>query len=142
MSLIRRMLLSESELNTMGLKYTTGECIGRGEVNVSIEHGLGETPFLFAFIGESGEETSGTLAGVFMNTGITTNYTTALTKEWIDIGCRSNGIDTAYMLMPNSISYGVFSIDENKIVINQYSSRQLFISGKTYKWIAIADWRA
>lgn len=137
----RRMMTMDKMEGDGKLKYKTGEFIGSGSGDVIIEHGLGEIPFLFAFIGDAGEETSGMLSGIFMNTSVTTNYTTVLQKKWLDCGCKANGGNTAYTVSPNSTSYGIMSVDENQIHINRYGSGQNFISGKTYKWIAIADWR-
>lgn len=137
----RRMMMMDKMEGDGKLKYKTGKFVGDGLGFVTIEHGLGEIPFLFAFIGDAGEETSGTISGIFMNTSVATNYTSALQKNWFDCGCRANGENAAYIATPNSIAYGVENVDENQIKINKYGGNNIFISGKIYKWIAIADWR-
>lgn len=144
-ALLRRramMMLAAMEGDT-DMNIKTGEFVGAGEIYVDIEHGLGEIPFLFAFIGENptADETSGTLGGMWMNTGVTTNYTSTATKNFIDVGCKATGEDTAYIQAPISTAYGVQAADESTITIYRYANNQNFISGKTYKWIAIADWR-
>ena len=129
----------------MGLKYTTGEFVGTGSTSVSIEHGLGEAPFLFAFVSDvTGEETIGTTAGIIMNTGLATRYTTSVSKMHMEVGntISTDGKNAVTNVNLTSGAYGISSIDENVININRYGSNQNFISGKTYKWIAIADWRA
>ena len=141
---MRRLLLNEEVLDEMGLKYTKGEFVGDGLGKVTIEHGLGEVPLLFAFLGnEIGEETTGTFSGMLLNLDVATRYTTALSKNWADLGtCMVNdGTNVLMNVNPNSMAYGVIDIDENSVVVNVYGSKQYFISGKTYKWIAIADWR-
>lgn len=131
--------------NEMGLKYKTGEIEGNGTASITIEHGLGEVPFLFAFATDvTGEETAGTVSGMFMNTGLTTRYTSTVFKQWSEVGniIVNDGTNTVSNINPNSVAYGIQSVDENQINIGQYGSNQKFIAGKVYKWIAIADWRA
>lgn len=145
-ALLRRramMILAAMEGDTGDMNIKTGEFVGNGTGTLTIEHGLGEVPLLFAFVGENptADETSGTLGGVWMNTGIATNYTSAITKNFIDVGCKATGEDTAYIQTPTSTAYGVQTADESTIEICRYANNQNFISGKTYKWIAIADWR-
>lgn len=126
------------------MKYKTGEFVGKGELSVTIEHGLGEVPFLFAFVAEvTDEETVGTTSLMFMNTGLTTRYTSSVSKQWSEVGniISTDGVNDVLNISPSSIAYGVISVDENQIKINRYASNYNFISGKTYKWIAIADWR-
>lgn len=142
--LMRRMLLSEEALEEMGLKYTTGEFDGTGSGDVTINHGLGEVPFLFAFTADvTGEETAGTVAGMFMNTGLATRYTSSASKQWSEVGniILNDGANIVSNISPSSASYGVYSVDENQICIIRYGANQNFINGKVYKWIAIADWR-
>lgn len=126
-----------------GMKYKTGEIIGNGAASITIEHGLGEVPFLVAFVAEAEGETAGTTSGMFMNTGLTTRYTSSVSKQWSEVGniISADGVNAVWNVNPNSALYGVYSVDENQIVINQYGSKQVFVSGKVYKWIAIADWR-
>lgn len=140
---VRRMML-ESEFGEMGLRYKTGEIEGNGTGSITIEHGLGEVPFLFAFVSSvTGEETDGTVAGMCMNTGLKTRYTSTASKMLMDIGniIYTDGVNTVANTNPSSASYGVNSVDETHINITRYSANQNFISGKVYKWIAIADWR-
>lgn len=128
----------------MGLKYTTGEFTGANTSNVTIEHGLGEVPFLFAFVAELESETSGTISGIFMNTGLTTRYTTSVFKNWFNSGTIAIEAENADVAIstPTSVAYGVKSVDAEKITINQNANNHGFIFGKKYHWIAIADWRA
>ena len=127
-----------------GMKYKTGEFVGNGVTSVTIEHGLGEVPFLFAFVTDvTGEETAGTTSGMFMNTGLATRYTSSTSKQWSEVGntIATDGVNAVSNVSPSSGAYGVLSVDENQISFMRYASNQNFISGKTYKWIAIADWR-
>lgn len=138
----RRMI---KELETMGLKYKTGEFIGEGEAQVTIEHNLGEVPLLLAFFSdEIGDETSGTFGGMLLNTGVATRYTSTVSKEWSEVGVSmvNDGTNVLANGSPSSKAYGVQSIDENMVDIVQYGNKQNFISGKVYHWIAIADWRS
>lgn len=142
--LLRRRMLMEIMQGVEGMKYKTGEFVGNGTALADIEHGLGEVPFLFAFITDvTGEETAGTTSGMFMNTGLTTRYTSSVSKQWSEVGntINTDGVNDVYNISPNSSSYGFYQVDENIIKIMQYGSKQVFISGKIYKWIAIADWR-
>lgn len=135
------MAIMEGEEN---MKYKTGEFVGDGKAAVTIEHGLGEVPFLFAFFTDvTGEETAGTTSGMFMNTGLATRYTSTISKQWSEVGntIATDGVNAVSNINPSSALYGVYSVDENQITINQYGNKQVFVSGKVYKWIAIADWR-
>lgn len=140
---VRRMMLG-SEFGEMGLRYKIGEIEGNGRGDITIEHGLGEVPLLFAMITDvTGEETAGTVAGMFMNTGLATRYTSSVSKKWSDVGniIVNDGANIVSNISPSSTSYGVYSVDENQICIMRYGANQNFIAGKTYKWIAVADWR-
>lgn len=141
---MRRRVLSELGLEECGLKYTTGEFVGNGSTLITVEHGLGEVPFIFAFIAEPENETLGTLSGVFMNTGLVSYYTSSVTKQFMETGSTANsyGDNTVLIQKPSSAAYGVGNVYENEITISQYASKHIFINGKVYKWIAIADWRA
>lgn len=144
---MRRMLLNilRAGGDEVGLKYKTGEFIGDGKVAVTIEHGLGEVPFLFAFVTDvTGEETAGTTSGMFMNTGLATRYTSSASKQWSEVGniISTDGVNAVQNISPSSTGYGVQYVDENQIQFVRYGSNQNFIDGKTYKWIAIADWRS
>lgn len=135
------MAIMEGEAD---MKYKTGEYVGNGAVTITIEHGLGEVPFLFAFVAEvTGEETAGTTSGMFMNTGLATRYTSSFSKQWSEVGntIATDGANAVWNVSPSSVGYGVQEVDENQIRIVRYATNQNFISGKTYKWIAIADWR-
>ena len=147
---MRRMLLNILGGDEVGLKYKTGEFVV-GETlpikieYITIEHGLGEVPFLFAFVTDvTGEEESGTTLSMFMNTGLVTRYTSSVSKQWSEVGntISDDGTNAVVNVNPNSPVYGVRSVDENQITIYRYGSKHNLISGKTYKWIAIADWRA
>lgn len=142
--MIRRRLLSELGQEECGLKYTTGEFVGNGLIQIIVEHGLGEVPFIFAFIAEPENETLGTLSGIFMNTGLVSYYTSSVTKQFMEIGSIVNSYvdNTVSIQKPTSAAYGVINVDENEITIFQYASKHIFINGKVYKWIAIADWRS
>lgn len=140
----RRLMMMEIMKGVEGMKYKTGEFVGNGSMFADIEHGLGEVPFLFAFVAEvTGVETVGTTSGMFMNTGLTTRYTSTVSKQWLEVGniINTDGVNDVSNINPSSASYGVYSVDENQITINQYGNKQVFVSGKVYKWIAIADWR-
>lgn len=129
----------------MGVKYKTGEFVGDGFRSVTIEHGLGEVPFLFVFVGdEIDNETSGMFSGMWMNTGVATRYTTTVSKDWIDCGATvlNDGTNAITALLTSSKAYGVQSVDKNTISIACYANSQNFTAGKTYHWIAIADWRS
>lgn len=142
---MRRMLLNILGDDGVGLKYKTGEFVGNGAASITIDHGLGEVPFLFAFVtGVTGEETSGTTSGMFMNTGLDTRYTTSVFKRWSEVGniIINDGTGTVSNINPSSASYGVQEVDENQIQFKKYGVNHSFIEGKVYKWIAIADWRA
>lgn len=141
---MRRRVLSELGLEECGLKYTTGEFVGNGSGLITVEHGLGEVPFIFAFIAEPENETLCTLSGIFMNTGLVSYYTSSVTKQFMETGsiAKSYGDNTVLIQKPSSTAYGVRNVDENEITILQYASKHIFINGKVYKWIAIADWRA
>ena len=127
-----------------GMKYKTGEIVA-GETNyLTIEHGLGEVPFLFAFVTDvTGEEESGTTLGMFINTELKTRYTSVVSKQWSEVGniIATDGVNAVQNISPSSVGYGVQMVDENQIKFARYSANQNFILGKTYKWIAIADWR-
>ena len=144
---MRRMLLDilRAGGDEVGLKYKTGEFIGDGSLVKTIEHGLGEVPFLFAFITDvTGEETARTTSSMFMNTGLATRYTSSASKQWSEVGntILNDGTNAVSNVSPSSAGYGVQSVDENQIRFVRYGSNQNFIDGKTYKWIAIADWRS
>lgn len=144
---MRRRLLEMLGLegDDMGLKYKTGEFEGNGLTTAIIEHGLGEVPFMFAMVTDvTGEEGAGTTAAMFLNTGLATRYTSTASKQWSEVGniIATDGASAVQNISPSSASYGVNSVDENEIKIIRYASNQNFISGKTYKWIAIADWRS
>lgn len=144
MSLLRRRMMMAIMEGEEDMKYKTGEFVGNGSMFADIEHGLGEVPFLFAFIADvNGEETVGTTSAMFMNTGLATRYTSSVSKQWSEVGniIATDGVNAVWNVNPNNALYGVYSVDENQIVINQYGNKQVFVSGKVYKWIAIADWR-
>lgn len=144
MSLLRRRMMMAIMEGVEGMKYKTGEFVGNGAVSVTIEHGLGEVPFLFAFVAEvTGEETAGTTSAMFMNTGLATRYTTSVSKQWSEVGntIATDGVNAVWNASPSSAGYGVQSVDENQIKFIRYGSNQNFIAEKVYKWIAIADWR-
>ena len=137
-------MMLESEFGEMGLRYKTGEIEGNGRGDITIEHGLGEVPLIFAMITDvTGEEDSGTTSTIFLNTGLKSRYTTTFSKNWSEVGniIVSDKVNDVSNINPTSAAYGIQSVDDNKISINQYGSKQYFLSGKVYKWIAVADWR-
>lgn len=140
---VRRMMLG-SEFGEMGLRYKIGEIEGNGRGDITIEHGLGEVPLLFAMITDvTGEEDSGTTSTVLLNTGLKSRYTTTFSKNWSEVGniIASDEVNDVTNINPTSAVYGIQYVDDNKISINPYGSKQYFLSGKVYKWIAVADWR-
>lgn len=134
----RRTIGSEAEQNPM---IATGTFIGSGLSAVTINHNLGVIPKVFAFIADHDGETEGTMAGAMINTGVPTDYTTAISKTWSDSGAIFKSDGKAQQAAVTSMAYGVTSIDENKIVVSRYAANQNFVQGKEYSWIAISDWR-
>ena len=137
--MIRRRTLSTAE--SKSAQCATGEFTATGQKEVTIYHGLGTAPKVFAlYTDDEVTEEKGVINSVLLNSGKQTRYTSAVSKAWTEYYAvaLSDGVNDAACLQLSSALYGVQSIDAEKIVIDQPGYGQVFLDGKTYKWIAIA----
>ena len=137
----RRVILNAIE-NSDDVLVATGEIQGAVQKSIIIEHNLGKIPLIFAIYTEDDitDTASGTVSEIVLNTGRKTRYTSTVSKQWSEIGTiiATDGVNEVANIATSSTSYGIWLIDDEKVELYKANSSSNFISGKTYKWIAIA----